>query len=44
MASLFIADFFLTVGVIFGIRIHTKRTDESFQEVCLKIRDAIMRK
>lgn len=44
MASLFIADFFLTVGVIFGIRIYMKRTGESFQEVCLKIRDAIMRK
>lgn len=44
MASLFIADFFLTVGVIFGIRIHMKRMGESFQEVCLKIRDAIMRK
>lgn len=44
MASLFIADFFLTVGIIFGIRIHMKKTGESFQEVCLKIRDAIMRK
>ena len=44
MLSLFIADFFLTVGVIFGIRIHMKKTGESFQEVCLKIRDAIMRK
>ena len=44
MASLFIADFFLTVGVIFGIRIHMKKTGESFHEVCLKIRDAIMRK
>lgn len=44
MASLFIADFFLTAGVVFGIRIHMKRTGESFQEVCSKIRDAIMRK
>ena len=44
MASLFIADFFLTVGVIFEIRIHMKKTGESFQEVCLKIRDIIMRK
>ena len=44
MASLFIADFFFTVGVIFGIKIHMKRTGESFQEVCLKIRNAIMRK
>lgn len=44
MASLFIADFFLTIGVIFGIKIHMKKTGESFQEVCLKIRDAIMRK
>ena len=44
MASLFIADFFLTIGVIFGINIHMKKTGESFQEVCLKIRDAIMRK
>ena len=44
MVSLFIADFFLTVGVIFGIRIHMKKTGESFQEVCLKIRDVIMRK
>ena len=44
MASLFIADFFLTVGVIFGISIHMKKTGESFQEVCLKIRDVIMRK
>ena len=44
MASLFIADFFLTVGVIFGIKIHMKKTGESFQEVCLKIRNVIMRK
>ena len=44
MTSLFIADFFLTAGVIFGIKIHMKKTCESFQEVCLKIRDAIMRK
>lgn len=44
MASLFITDFFLTAGVVFGIRIHMKRTGESFQEVCSKIRDAIMRK
>ena len=44
MASLFIADFFLTVGVILGIKIYMKRTGESFQEVCSKIRDAIMRK
>lgn len=44
MASLFIADFFLTVGVILGIKIHMKRTGESFQEVCSKIKDAIMRK
>lgn len=44
MVSLFIADFFLTVGVIFGIKIHMKKTGESFQEVCLKIRDVIMRK
>lgn len=44
MTGLFIADFFLTVGVIFGIKIHMKKTGESFQEVCLKIRDAIMRK
>lgn len=44
MTSLFIADFFLTAGVVFGIRIHMKRTGESFQEVCSKIRDAIMRK
>lgn len=44
MVSLFIADFFLTVGVIFGIRIYMKRTGKSFQEVCLKIRDIIMRK
>lgn len=44
MTGLFIADFFLTAGVIFGIKIHMKKTGESFQEVCLKIRDAIMRK
>lgn len=44
MVSLFIADFFLTAGVVFGIKIYMKRTGESFQEVCLKIRDAIMRK
>lgn len=44
MTSLFIADFFLTVGVVFGIRIHMKKTGENFQEVCLKIRDAIFRK
>lgn len=44
MVGLFIADFFLTAGVVFGIKIHMKKTGESFQEVCLKIRDAIMRK
>lgn len=44
MASLFITDFFLTIGVILGIEIHMKRTGESFWEVCLKIRDVIMRK
>lgn len=44
MASLFIADFFLTAGVVFGIRIHMKKTGESFREVCSRIRDAIMRK
>lgn len=44
MASLFIADFFLTMGVIIGIKIHMKKTGESFQEVCVKIRDTIMRK
>ena len=44
MTSLFIADFFLTAGVILGIEIHMKRTGESFQEVCSKIKDAIMRK
>ena len=44
MTSLFIVDFFLTIGLILGIRIYMKRTGESFQEVCLKIRDAIMRK
>ena len=44
MTSLFITDFFLTFGLILGIRIYMKRTGESFQEVCLKIRDAIMRK
>ena len=44
MESLFIADFFLTFGLILGIRIYMKKTGESFQEVCLKIRDAIMRK
>ena len=44
MASLFIADFFLTFGLILGIRIYMKRTGESFREVCLKIRNAIMRK
>lgn len=44
MASLFIADFFFTIGLVLGIKIHMKRTGESFQEVCLKIRDAIMRK
>ena len=44
MASLFIADFFLTAGVILGIKIHMKRTSESFQEICSKIKDAIMRK
>ena len=44
MTSLFIADFFLTAGVIFGIKIHMKKTGESFQEICLKIRYAIMRK
>lgn len=44
MASLFIADFFLTAGVIFGIKIHMKRTGESFQEVCSKIKNTITRK
>ena len=44
MESLFIADFFFTFGLILGIRIYMKRTGESFREVCLKIRDAIMRK
>ena len=44
MASLFIADFFLTFGLVLGIKIYMKRTGESFQEVCVKIRDAIMRK
>lgn len=44
MTSLFIVDFFLTFGLILGIRIYMKRTGESFQEICLKIRNAIMRK
>lgn len=44
MLSLFVTDFFLTVGVIFGIGIHMKRTGDSFQEVCLKIRNVIFRK
>ena len=44
MESLFIADFFLTFGLILGISIYMKRTVQSFREVCLKIRDAIMRK
>lgn len=44
MASLFVADFFFTVGLVLGIKIYMKRTEESFQEICLKIRDAIMRK
>ena len=44
MESLFIADFFLTFGLILGIEIHMKRTGEIFQEVCSKIKDAIMRK
>ena len=44
MESLFIADFFLTFGLVLGIKIYMKRTGESFQEVCVKIRDAIMRK
>ena len=44
MTSLFIVDFFLTFGLIIGIRIYMKRTGESFQEVCSKIKDAIMRK
>ena len=44
MTSLFIADFFLTFGLILGLKIHMKSTGESFQEVCLKIRDVIMRK
>lgn len=44
MASLFVADFFFTVGLVLGIKIYMKRTGESFQEICLKIRDAIIRK
>ena len=44
MTSFFIVDFFLTFGLLIGIRIYMKRTGESFQEVCLKLRKAIMRK
>ena len=44
MANLFIVDFFLTFGLILGIKFSMKRTGESFQEVCLKIRNIIMRK
>ena len=44
MTNLFIADVFLTAGVILGIKIHMKRTGESFQEVCPKIKDANTRK
>lgn len=44
MASLLIADFFFTVGLVLGMVIHMKKTGDTFQEVCLKIRDAIMRK
>ena len=44
MANLFIVDFFLTFGLILGIKFYMKKTGESFQEVCLKIRNAIMRK
>lgn len=44
MTSLFIADFFLTVGVVLGMKIWMKKTGDSFQEVCMKIRDAILRK
>lgn len=34
MQSLIIADFFLTMGCIFGIVVHMKRTGGTFQEVC----------
>ena len=44
MANLFIVDFFLTFGLILGIKFYMKRTGVSFQEVCLKIRNMIMRK
>lgn len=44
MASLFIADFFFTVGIVLGMGIWMKKTGNSFQEVCSKIRNAIMRK
>lgn len=44
MIGLFIADFFLTTGVILGIRIHMRKTGDSFREVCIKIRDVIFRK
>ena len=44
MANLFMVDFFLTFGLILGIKFYMKRTGESFQEVCLKIRNMIMRK
>lgn len=44
MTNLFIVDFFLTFGLILGIKFYMKRTGESFQEVCLKIRNMIMRK
>ena len=44
MANLFIVDFFLTFGLILGIKFYMKRTGESFQEVCSKIKNAITRK
>lgn len=44
MVGLFIADFFLTTGVILGIKIYMKKTGDSFREVCIKIRDAIFHK
>lgn len=44
MTSLFITDLLLTAGFILGIEIWMKKTGDSFQEVCMKIKEAIFRK
>ncbi len=44
MQSLIITDLFLTMGCIFGVALYMKKTGESFQQVCLRIREIFTRK